>query len=558
MGRWRDLLSFWLACVTLALSFAPAARAADWLRAETPHFVVHSAQGEKGLREYALMLEDFDAALRVFHSRPIDEPVRRKLPIYLVKDVAEFRRVFPDAPPGIIGNYVNTEDEIFVVAIRADRQRQKLDSTKGDDIVLHEYVHHFMLQYYPNAYPGWLVEGYAEYFMTADLAPDKITIGRYNSNRINTLVHAPWLPAATLLSKSPHQFGGLQASSFYAESWLLTHYIIDDKARRDGLVRYVGAIQTNKNRAAAWTEVFGQTPEDLDAVLKTYLLNGVQGAVVTRTWAPAAVAMTKMSPGAGATVLDNLLFSRQTPPIFAAAALKNVRKAADRFPKDRAAQLAYARGETRYGDRAKGEAVLKALIAADPDDSEALRNLAVSQIASVERQPDRRKEVYREAGRLLAAAEKIDPDNYQTLYRYAQTRSVEPGYPTENTLNVLLKAVSLGPQLPGMRIEAARAAMLRKDPETARRLLAPVVGDPHGGTAAIRGQALLDQIDRAEGLTPPPPLMVAPVRKTERIEQLAPAGPPPPALQGLTPQKDNESAPPKPPEAAASPARPGS
>ena len=53
----------------------------------------------------------------------------------------------------------------------------KFNDRGGDDVVLHEYVHHFMMQYFPDSYPGWLVEGLAEYYMTIDLQPKRVQIG---------------------------------------------------------------------------------------------------------------------------------------------------------------------------------------------------------------------------------------------------------------------------------------------------------------------------------------------------------------------------------------------
>jgi len=155
----------------------PASARAEWLKAESRHFVVYSDGGESGLRAYVTMLEDFDGLLRLYHGRAAGaEEADRKLDVYLVRTSDQLRRVYPDAPKTVAGFYSASMADIFAVAIR------KSDGL-SEDTVLHEYVHHFMLQHYPGAYPAWLVEGYAEYFMTAEIEDRKILVGSPNGAR---------------------------------------------------------------------------------------------------------------------------------------------------------------------------------------------------------------------------------------------------------------------------------------------------------------------------------------------------------------------------------------
>jgi hypothetical protein len=150
---------------------------AEWRRAESQHFIVYG-RGDKAVREYAAQLEDFDDLLRRLHGRPKDELTPRKLPVYLVSDLAELQRVEPRLERAA-GVYFPAPGEVFVMAVREGVTDDR-DQNKGDDALLHEYVHHFMLQYYPSAYPAWLVEGYAEYYMTADLSAKRLVVGGVN------------------------------------------------------------------------------------------------------------------------------------------------------------------------------------------------------------------------------------------------------------------------------------------------------------------------------------------------------------------------------------------
>jgi hypothetical protein len=106
---------------------------AEWLRAESDHFVVYG-RSEKSVRDYASMLEDFDSLLRRLHGRPKDEVTPRKLPIYLVSSIGQLRRVLPNAKDGMAGVYLSSVPEVFVVAIRDGAGEGDLN--KGDDTVL--------------------------------------------------------------------------------------------------------------------------------------------------------------------------------------------------------------------------------------------------------------------------------------------------------------------------------------------------------------------------------------------------------------------------------------
>ncbi|WP_295189806.1 hypothetical protein [uncultured Brevundimonas sp.] len=125
--------------LVLATTAQPAR--ADWLRAESERFIVYSDGGERALRDYVQKLETFDRVMRYRSGLPLSEAPSRKLPIYLVGSRAGLLRVNPSTDRDLVGTYFPTEEDIFAVAMRGD----------NDEILLHEYVHHFMLGNMPAA-----------------------------------------------------------------------------------------------------------------------------------------------------------------------------------------------------------------------------------------------------------------------------------------------------------------------------------------------------------------------------------------------------------------------
>lgn len=80
-----------LVLMLLALSLAPPAHAADWLRAESDHYIVHAQLDEAELRALMQAIEDFD---RVLHGLMPGETLHgRKPEFYLAEDPSRIARV---------------------------------------------------------------------------------------------------------------------------------------------------------------------------------------------------------------------------------------------------------------------------------------------------------------------------------------------------------------------------------------------------------------------------------------------------------------------------------
>lgn len=478
-----------LAAATL-LAIPPAAQA-EWRRAESEHFVVYG-RSERSVRQYTSMLEDFDALLRRLHGRPKDEETLIKLPVYLVPDTNQLRRVIPQARDGLAGIYIPAPTEVFAVAIR-DGVNDENDPNRGDDTVLHEYTHHFMLRYYPSAYPAWLVEGYAEYYMTVDLGPSKLVIGGYNKSRAYTLAGPgmTWIPMGDLLSKRPSELGDKwDKYAYYAQAWLLTHYILSDPERRKKLGTYLDAVRDGQKPVEAWQAIYGDDMEGLRKNLRAYMDHPLPAGALQRTTPlEAQMTVTSLPPSADAVLLENQRLKLGVAKADQLKMLETVRAAAARYPDDRFAKLVRARAETLFGDRALGEASLNELLAADPKDKDALIVLGEDHLMAAEADPAHGKEHLAEAGKQFARAFKIDPDDPRVLHGYAEAKAQEPL--NDNMVNIRLRAMILAPQVGHLRLDAGRVLVATKDFETARIVLRPLAGSPHGGPEAEAAQAML-------------------------------------------------------------------
>lgn len=481
-----------MACAMAVVIFLyPAAAQAAWIRAETERFIVYGDGRDKAARNLAERLTMFDTALRILNPSVLKKAPGRKLEVYLVADGREMRRVDPRLGERIGGFYRAAPQATFAVV------RTGAGPMDVDDVLFHEYAHHFMLENFPSAYPGWFIEGWAEYFMTAEVTSKGIKVGGYNENRAYWLFAAPWLPLETVLSKAPFEIEPAKRHLYYGQAWLLMHYMRGDPARVDQINKAIRAIAAGEPSAKAMRDATGLTTLELTKALRGY--RKLPMMMVTPPMAgPTQVTITPLPATAEAFLLDNLRLATASVAQPDAALLADIRTRAARYPGDRLAELTLARAEFNFGDTAAGEAIAQRRLKEAPEDVELLYLAGMGQILAAERAPDTHVERLRAARKLLGKAYALDQDDYRILLAYAYSRSAEPAYPTENDLNVLLEARALAPSVQMTSVWAGAALIKRDRRDQAVGMLSGVGNDPHGGRLAAQARALLAGKSMAE------------------------------------------------------------
>jgi len=469
----------------VATGAAAAGAGGDWVRTETPNFVLYGDASENTVRDFARELEDFDGLLRALHG-VMERSDGRPLPIYLTPHRSDLLRVKPDLDKKVAGYYSASIGDTFAI----------LNLEGGEDrgriVLFHEYTHHFMLQHAPAAYPAWLVEGYAEYFSTARFKPDVIELGVTNE-RIAWLRGTAWQPFDQILSRRALEGGGVDVASFYAQSWILTHYMMSDPARLKRLTAYAGAVAAGGDPVREMETAAGMPMADLQRALKRYMdkLPGLRIPRPAPSVTPAAV--VRLPPSADALLLENQRLKTGVPRADRPAVLAMIRERAARYPGDRLAEMTLARAENDFGDRAKAQAILKRRIEADPKDVEAIQTLGWSLMLQARADRANAPALLNEARNWFGKGFAVDPDVPLLLYDYGISRRGEAGYPSDNVVNVLLRAQQLAPQVGAFRTAAADALMRRDRFEEAAVILEPVFNNPHAGPEAQAARARFEQ-----------------------------------------------------------------
>lgn len=480
----RRFVVLFCAIVLLPVSAASA----HWREARSPSFLVYSDGGEEELRRSAALLDDFDRLLRTLTETPLSSSPA-PLKVYLVGSVDKLRQV-SDAPDGTLGFYLARVGGTAAFAVRGDQP-----GLGGEEVLLHEYAHHFMSFYYPAAYPAWYREGFAEYVMTARLLPDRIEIGRYNPSRAVTLLRGTWLPVDRILSRGRDGLSAAQLPQFYAESWLITHYLFAAPGRLQALARYFADMQRGTDESVAFRAAFGMDHRAFEADLKRYMNGRLGFGTISRDQTALPVPSIRILPASA----DDLLL-RQVALNMGISDIKRetetieaIRVAARRFPEDDFAKRVLGRAEIGSGDRAAGIAAIEALLARSPTDSELLYYRGLADFFSGRSDRARQVEFHAAANRWFERAAQADASSYPALYRQALTTATAGTGPSDETIRQLQAAHALAPLVGDIAIDAATALATKRRYAEAEAAILPIATDPHGGNSD-RARSLLEDI----------------------------------------------------------------
>ena len=527
--------------LTLLIACAASPAWAQWLRAETDHFIIYGDTSERALRAYAEKVERFDFFLRTYYPIAVDHEIP-KLEIYL----AEGRRDMLEAEPGIgasVGGFYSPNSSRIHAVVDTK-------SDGGDHVMFHEYGHHFMFQMAGAAYPSWFVEGFAEYYATADVRPDRIQFGRHSEGRMLMFVRQPvnsWAPMADVLKWRISDSGRYRAGDYYAQAWGLTHYFMSTPERTQMLGQYLAAVMRGEDSVVAMQAATGRTPEQLQNDMRLYLSGPIQYHTPQIEIPTPKVEITRLSPSESELAWLDLRLDRQpvkVEPIepregetdrararreemmresaeHRAELIRDALAAGERPSGSRIGLLVKARAHRLEGRSQTGFEVLEPVLTADESDPETLRLAAelLLDMAGTEADPAQATGHRREAVAYLARALDSDPLDFRIYRALNESRAGQPGYPTDNDLKTLEVGSTLAPQSFDMRMRLGRAYMTRGLHAEAIEIVQPVANNPHGGSWATRAKALIASAQTAMGQTADPveetPIEEAPVDEVE-------------------------------------------
>src|SRR5215475_12552356 len=184
----------------------------SWVQVSSDTYIVKSSTGLDTAKRVLKELETFHQLLGTFAFRNAELP---ELPIevLVVGDDAAMKELEPEYnghKVQVAGFYQRGDDRDFIVL-----------SGRSDaltSVVYHELSHYFISRRLASR-PTWLNEGLSEYFSTALIHDDEVTLGGIPPERLQILKTTPLLPLKELFAVD-------SSSAYYTEAWAFVHYML--------------------------------------------------------------------------------------------------------------------------------------------------------------------------------------------------------------------------------------------------------------------------------------------------------------------------------------------
>ncbi|WP_017931206.1 tetratricopeptide repeat protein [Robiginitomaculum antarcticum] len=487
--------------ITFIFTFMLCAQAqAGWVEVRSENFVLRGDLNERDAISLVQDLEGFRYnVLSLYGVTPRPEVV--PVPVYTIRDKKTMRSV---VGTDNLGGVYNTDlrGPIFLLS----SQRGFGRGNEARYIAFHEYSHHLIAAYTGLNFPRWYDEGYANFLATYEQKKGQFDVGapKQAYGPVLAFKRRYWVPMNIMLSSVrgyPFSFtdGGQSAANgrslFYAQSWLMAHYIITTDGMSPKFAAYIEALNRGEDGIEAFEKHMGMTVDQFDEIIyRYYKSNRFQKVSYTTDFQPDDVKLTvrKMTKAQGYRHLADVTLA------FSGA--KRTSAAYDKAEKalGLTAPILVGRADMALasGNYAEAESLIKQALELDPSNMEARRVGGASEIMRYdagEHTPDSLGLGRKYLSDVLAKY----PNDPSANYHYALSYRTDTSPPVE-ALQAAYNALQYyrSPNYAGSNLNMSQVLFFGGEYEEARRPL--VAASVWGPTMRARSAArqMIDEIDR--------------------------------------------------------------
>lgn len=469
---------------------------AKWVEASSDHFVIYANKSEKSVQAYAERLELFHAALAAGRNDIISKPSpSNRVTIFVVGSKTKVRKLAKDGNKYLGGFYLPRAGGTVAIVPELRKSANKYTSSP-EQILFHEYAHHFMYGLTNYSFPRWFSEGFAEFYSTVKFEKNgDVGLGLPAIHRAYELGQSKEVPLESLLNTKEYLANkSKRYDNFYGKSWLLFHYLTFNKERRKQLGNYQRELMNGASEKEA-TEVFG----DLDQLSKE-LERYQKGRKWSYIRQPRArlnigqISVRTLRPGEAAMMPIRIRSKRGVDNEQAIELLPEAQKIAAKFPDDPAVQAALAEAEYDAGNSEVAIAAADRALAKNPEQMNAhiQKGYALARLA---RDSDDPEAAWKTVRRQFVKANKIENDHpIPLLYYYESYRDAGDDIP-EIAVQGLEKALALAPFDSRLRWMVANQHMQDERFDHAIQTLRPLAYNPHRSKQSDLAEKLLTELE---------------------------------------------------------------
>ena len=270
-------LSAWLAltaCVALGQPEADSLPARRWFEGRTPNFCLYSCGATREVARLAARLEQFREAYSLLAgAEAVASPPIVVLAFPDPDSMQPFLPLYRHRAADLTAFFNRGSDENLIVLALSKSDASSLR------IIFHEYTH-LLFRHNQPYWPLWLSEGMAEFYSTFEVkGKDQARLGLPIRDHVRLLAEVPPWPLPTLfaVTRTSVEYNERRYQPiFYAESWLLTHYLIlgDNPAHKANFPQLTLLLRQGQSPEQAFTNAFHTSLAAMQAELAGYLARG--------------------------------------------------------------------------------------------------------------------------------------------------------------------------------------------------------------------------------------------------------------------------------------------
>jgi predicted Zn-dependent protease len=361
----------------------------------------------------------------------------------------------------------------------------------------------------------------AQYYSEFELSPDRrrVNLGRQLTHRLDSLAREEFLPLETLLSveaSSAHYQQHDRHPFFYAQSWALVHYLLNDAtgARQAQLARYLELLGAGKTVAESFREAFKVEFGHMESELRAYVRAARYKERSESFAEPVPRADAKLESRAltgaevQATLGDLLLHAGRTDDAeeYLTRALKSDAALA-------AAHSSFGLLRLQQDRLSEAREHLERAVGAEPENylahfyyAEVLRREGLETEKTVTGYAATTRLIRAELKKVIELA-----PNFLEAYALLGLVDIERSPHVDETFALLKRATALAPKRQEFNLLLAQLHLRLESFAQARQILEPLAHDRRSARTRAEAQALLERVTANEALA-------ALQRKAARIE----------------------------------------
>ena len=459
-------------------------RLTGWHEARVAGFVIVSDAGERPTRSLAARLWRWRNTFALIW--PQADPGTKPVVVLALKSMTTLCALLPSA---CTGRHVKPAG-LFLRGLDRDYLALALDAESfgSSDVLGHEFAH-VLLDRHVEPLPLWLDEGIAELVATGDVGQGGV--GAPNSAYLTLLQQERWLPLPSLLSMgvtSPAYRDESLAPIFYAEAWVLVHYLeLADRGEQAWrLTAFIGLLARGVPDTDAAVQAFGNLSvlnRKLDDYVRSGRLQGTSAALPPLA-TPQNPAARRLSAAEVALALGDFLGHTDSSD----ESMRLLERAGrDGLAAPSLERLSLVELRRKEFDAARRHA----------DEALALDSTLVAahyaRGAAIVAQPMPPEKAIDAAERDLREALKLD-DGFAPAYSLLGTLLTIRNQRPDEALALIRRAVSLDPSVVLYRVALAHGLLVAGESEEAEHIALRIVAHARSAQEREIGQKLLQAI----------------------------------------------------------------